>query len=202
MNFCFSISTYVEFIDSSRSESYHCWKGSIIALPVHSKSSGSFQLWSGQSHSLSKKSGKEKEATQWVAQPAGRPTMLHNCQVHSVFSLRGRINLSFFFPPMYPLIFIFGLDTFEFTAQSVTLLWNLLPDSTVTGRGEQKGEDMDKKYDWTDPVKSSLRVFFSIHLAAVGTNMKRLCPTYKMYVPYKMYSFKHELILQIAFFWC
>lgn len=61
---------------------------------------------------------------------------------------------------MYPLIFIFGLDTFEFTAQSVTLLWNLLPDSTVTGRGEQKGEDMDKKYDWTDPVKSSLRVFF------------------------------------------
>lgn len=98
MNFCFSISTYVEFIDSSRSESYHCWKGSIIALPVHSKSSGSFQLWSGQSHSLSKKSGKEKEATQWVAQPAGRPTMQHNCQVHSVFSLRGRINLNFFFP--------------------------------------------------------------------------------------------------------
>lgn len=57
---------------------------------------------------------------------------------------------------MYPPIFIFGLNTFEFTAQSV-------PDSTVTGKGEQKGEDMDKKYDWTDPFKSSLGVLLSIN---------------------------------------
>lgn len=201
MNFCFSISTYVEFIDSSRSESYHCWKGSIIALPVHSKSSGSFQLWSGQSHSLSKKSGKEKEATQWVAQPAGRPTMQHNCQVHSVFSLRGRINLSFFFPHVSTYFHIWTRYFWIHCPVCHTFMKSVTGLHSYWQRWAERWRHGQKVWlDRSCQIKS--KSIFSIHLAAVGTNMKRLCPTYKMYVPYKMYSFKRELILQIAFFWC
>lgn len=108
----------------------------------------------------------------------------------SIPSPCGGINLSFFIP-MQPLIFIFGLNAFEITAHSVTLGWNQLLDSTVIGRGGQKGGGMHKEHDRTYLSNSSLGGFFQLQV--FGINMQRLCPT-------RMSSFRYEITLQISLF--
>jgi len=50
---------------------------------------------------------------------------------------------------MQPLIFLFGLHTFETTACSVISGRNQPLDSTVVGRDRQKGEGPDKEHGCT-----------------------------------------------------
>lgn len=104
------------------------------------KGQEALQLWSGQSYSPSQKVGHGKGnycmccSASWQVSQTMR--LLGPCSIHSPF--RG-INLSFFLP-VHPLLFTFGLNTFEISVCSVTFGWNQLLDFTVVGRDGQKSE--------------------------------------------------------------
>lgn len=186
----------VQFIDSVWSESYFCWKGSNKSLPMQMKIVRKlYNLWTGQSHNLSKKIGKGKGNYPMcclVSWQANQATQLPSS--FSVLSPWEDTNLSFFFPmpfflPYWNSILLKSLLTLSHLAET-TYQTPQLP-TELYEKVEAWTKSKTLTILWNQVQKCFF--FFSINFRVIRTNMQILCPD-------RMYNLKNELILQIALF--